>query len=306
MAPGQGYADLLSVEAGGQVSAKQITDEGDGKRLTWLRTTDPGTETVAVTLGADLLPVRVEATGQTAAGLKSEYSLTIEYRFETVASFQDSDFSVEVPSYATLAGSTPETSWTPTDSIANGRTAAGVPVKTQMVFGIPEYKSEVWDFSYATGTSALIARVTALTGASEVHLDLLGGGGHVLRPVKIEQVFKGDGLHSAGDVVTVVESWTGTPSVADPGLTIISSIGFYLPMKAGERYILLLSPNHAGDSQLAVEEFGKFVYNDQTKTGDPQRVLSDEEWEVGGSNAPEGMSPMYFTLAKQVMQAYGQ
>ena len=134
-----------------------------------------------------------------------------------------------------------------------------------------------------------------------------GGGGCVLRPVKIEQVYKADGMHNVGDVATVVESWTSTPGVADPGVTIISSIGFYLPMKAGEEYILLLTNTHYdGDSRLVVGEFGKFVYNAQTKTGDPQHLLSDGAWEVGGPNAPEGVPPMYFTLAKQVMEAYGQ
>jgi hypothetical protein len=310
VAAGQGYSDLLPTEAGGAVSATQVTDYGAGgeKRLTWQRTSDTGTESLTVTLDADLLPVRVQVSGQSEVeGTKVGYFITIEYRFEAVASFPDSDFSVEVPSYATLAGSTPETDWTPTDSIANGRTAAGMPVKTQMVFAIPEYKSEVWDFSYATAGSALIARVTALTGASEERLDLLGGGGYVLRPVKIEQVYKADGVHNAGNVVTVVESWTSTPSVAEPGVTIISSIGFYLPMKAGEQYILLLTnTDYDGDYRLVAGEFGKFVYNDQTRTGDPQHLLSDATWEVGGSNAPESVPPTYFTLAKQVMEAYGQ
>ena len=306
VAPAQGYADLLSATAGGQVSAKQITDDGGGKRLSWQRTTDTGVNTVAVTLGADLLPVRVEVAGQIAVGLKSEYALSIEYRFETVASFPDSDFSVEVPSYATLAGST-ETGWTETDSIANGRTAAGIPVKTQMVFGLMEYKSAVWDFSYATTRSTLIARVTALTGASEKHLDLPGGGGYVLRPVRIEQVYKADGVHNAGDMVTVTESWTSEPSVADPEVTIIASMGFYLPMKAGEQYILLLTnTDYDGASRLAAGEFGKFVFNDQTKTGDLQHLLSDEVWEVGGPAYRGGVPADYFTLAKQVMEAYGQ
>jgi hypothetical protein len=307
VAAGQGYSDLLSTVAGGEVSAEQVMD-GGGRRLTWLRASDTGTESLTVTLDADLLPVRVQVAGQSGVeGTKSEYSLSIDYRFEAVASFPDSDFSVEVPSYATLAGSTPETGWTPTDSIANGRTAAGVPVKTQTVFSLPEYKSVVWDFSYATARSTLIAKVTALAGASEKHLDLLGGGGYVLRPVRIEQVYTGDGTHNAGDVVTVVESWTSTPSVADPGVTIISSVGFYLPMKAGEQYILLLTNTvYDGDSRLAVGEFGKFVYNDQTKTGDPQHQLSAEVWEVGGPTYREGVPPEYFTLAKQVMEAYGQ
>ncbi len=308
VAPERGYADLLSTEAGGEVSAKYVTNDGTGggKRLSWQRTTDTGTRTVAVTLGADLLPVRVEMAGQIAVGLKSEYSLSIDYRFETVASFTDSDFSVEVPSYATLTGSMVETGWTPTDSIANGRTAAGIPVKTQMVFALPEYKSAVWDFSYATARSTLIARVTALTGAGAIHPDLLGGGGYVLRPVKIEEVYKADGVHSAGDVATIAESWTSTPSVADPGVTIISSIGFYLPMKAEEQYVLLLTNTGlAGGPELAVGEFGKFVYNDRTKTGDPQHLLSDEVWEVGGPGG-WGAPPEYFTLAKQVMEAYGR
>ena len=88
----------------------------------------------------------------------------------------------------------------------------------------------------------------------------------------------------------------------DGAITIISSIGFYLPMKVGEQYILLLSLDHAGDTQLASGEFRKFVYNDQTKTGDPQHLMSDEVWEVGGPT----VLPAYFTLAKQVMGAYGR
>ena len=198
--------------------------------------------------------------------------------------------------------------WTPTDSIANGLTAAGMPVKTQIVFGLPEYKAEVGDFGYATARSTLIARVTALLGASEIHDGApseVGGvpsAGHVLRPVRIEQVYKGDGVHNTGAVVAIKEYWTSTPSVADPAVTIISSIGFYLPMKVGEQYILLLSLDHAGDTQLASGEFRKFVYNDQTKTGDPQHLMSDEVWEVGGPN----VLPAYFTLAKQVMGAYGR
>jgi hypothetical protein len=111
VAPLESYADLLQT-GGAVLSDTTVASRSDGgKRLGWKRTATKGTATIALALDADLLPVRIELAGRAdVEGTDLEYSLTIDYRFETVASLVDADFSVEVPSYARLTGTTYELS----------------------------------------------------------------------------------------------------------------------------------------------------------------------------------------------------
>ncbi len=102
--PDLSYADLLAT---GSPSSKHVVDQPDGrgKQLTWQQNWDKaiGTFTVTVTLGEDLLPARIDIAGRgELAGTNVERTTSIEYRFETGASFADSDLSTELPQHAVL------------------------------------------------------------------------------------------------------------------------------------------------------------------------------------------------------------
>lgn len=103
---GQDYTDLL---VHGSPSEKRVTDlaDGAGTQLSWRQTWDPaiGDLTVTVTLDADLLPTRIDLTGQGGiAGARVERMVVIDYRFERGATFADTDFSMDLPESAFLVG----------------------------------------------------------------------------------------------------------------------------------------------------------------------------------------------------------
>ncbi|MCZ7662917.1 MAG: hypothetical protein M5U22_08305 [Thermoleophilia bacterium] len=108
--PGQGYADLLSTLLGteGEAPASDLRVdhlEDGGTRLIWKVSLENNTITGTTLLGPEYLPVRVESHGEGVTGsggdlpegLRVEFTRSLAYTFEKVASFSDSDFSLERP-----------------------------------------------------------------------------------------------------------------------------------------------------------------------------------------------------------------
>lgn len=116
--PNEGYADLLKdLEggAGGMASARTVEPREDGGlRLSWERSADGVTSALSLLLNPDRLPVRIEIAGKGTPtegdlqGLTVEYSTVIDYKYERVASFSDSDFALDIPADAFREGVTYE------------------------------------------------------------------------------------------------------------------------------------------------------------------------------------------------------
>lgn len=111
----EGYGDLLTGVEGdtdGSVPEGTVEQvEGGGTRLSWERTSEKGTAALTLLLDADLLPRRIEIDGQgEIEEVSIEYSMIIEYEYETVASFSDSDFVLDVPADSYREGVTYELS----------------------------------------------------------------------------------------------------------------------------------------------------------------------------------------------------
>ena len=106
-AVGPGYADLFQDEENGAGSmpteGKVERWEDGGTRLSRDRATKGITSNLSIILNSDHLPMRIEITGEGTPeegelqGIGIEYSMTIEYSYQPVASFSDSDFVLDVP-----------------------------------------------------------------------------------------------------------------------------------------------------------------------------------------------------------------
>lgn len=103
--PNLGYADLLggTEHSGGPLieggSVEQLSD--GGRMLSWEQSNERGSSSINLLLSEDLLPVRIEQHGEgELEGVMIAYSSTIEYQFEQVASFSDSDFALDLPADA--------------------------------------------------------------------------------------------------------------------------------------------------------------------------------------------------------------
>jgi hypothetical protein len=90
--------------------------EAGGLRLSWDRAAKGVTSTLSILLNSDHLPVRIEMAVEGTPeegelqGIAIEYSTTIEYAYQPVASFSDSDFVLDVPAGAYREGVTYELS----------------------------------------------------------------------------------------------------------------------------------------------------------------------------------------------------
>jgi hypothetical protein len=184
--------------------------------------------------------------------------------------------------------------------------------REQLVFLTASWTTPAGDFSGTVTTAAAIAKVKVLSGAKEMRFnqpDLsrqIFPDSYVLTPVEIEQVYKSDGKHKPGDIVRIEEYYATAQSPTDPGLTLVFTSGFSFPMRVGHKYIVFLGPpQFAGDYAFHTADFGKFLYNDKTRDGDPNHELSDTDWEIGGPGGP-GVPPAYFAMATQVMKTYGR
>ena len=114
------YTDLLpGIDSGAEGTASEGTVEqieDGGTRLSWERAANGVTSAVDLVLAPDLLPLRIEITGRGRAeegdleGVTIEYSTTIEYQYEKVASWSDSDFVLNVPTGSYREGVTYELS----------------------------------------------------------------------------------------------------------------------------------------------------------------------------------------------------
>lgn len=118
--PTQGYGDLFQGEESG---AGRMPTEGTverredgGTRLSWNRAANGVTSALSILLDSDHLPVRIEMAAEGTPeegdlqGIAIEYSTTIEYGYQPVASFSDSDFVLDVPVGAYREGVTYELS----------------------------------------------------------------------------------------------------------------------------------------------------------------------------------------------------
>jgi hypothetical protein len=115
VAPSEGYADLLDTEESDSVGTvtngrvEQLQD--GGRRLSWGGSSEAGTREISVLLDEALLPVRIEGRRQgELEGVMMEVSITIEYRYEMISSFADSEFELALPEDALLEGSSYELS----------------------------------------------------------------------------------------------------------------------------------------------------------------------------------------------------
>jgi hypothetical protein len=78
---------------------------GGGRRLSWEQSNERGSSSFNLLLDQDLLPVRIEIQGQGEFdGVTMEYAEAIEYQFEEVSSFSDSDFALDLPADAWRQG----------------------------------------------------------------------------------------------------------------------------------------------------------------------------------------------------------
>jgi hypothetical protein len=118
VSPTEGYPDLLEQsESGGSIEASDGTVEqaDDGSaRLSWQHFANGVTSASTLLLDADHLPVRLETAANGTPeegdlqGITIEYTMTIVYEYEQVASFTDSDFLLDVPPGAYNEGVTYE------------------------------------------------------------------------------------------------------------------------------------------------------------------------------------------------------
>jgi hypothetical protein len=118
--PPQGYADLFAGDtsgAGRLPAGGKVARQPDGSlKLTWEHAAKGVTSALTLLLDSNHLPVRVKIAAEGTPeegdlqGVHLEYSTTIEYRYEEVASFSDSDFSLDVPADAYREGVTYELS----------------------------------------------------------------------------------------------------------------------------------------------------------------------------------------------------
>jgi hypothetical protein len=118
--PTQGYADLFAGDtsgAGRLLADGKVERQPDGSlELTWEHSAKGMTSARTLVLDSNHLPVRIEIAAEGTPeegdlqGVRLEYSTTIEYQYEQVASFSDSDFSLDVPADAYREGVTYELS----------------------------------------------------------------------------------------------------------------------------------------------------------------------------------------------------
>ena len=118
--PTQGYADLFAGDtsgAGGLPADGTVERQPDGGlKLSWQHAAKGMTLDWALLLDSRHLPVRIEIAGEGTPeegdlqGLDLEYSTTIEYQYEQVPAFSDSDFVLDVPPNAYREGVTYELS----------------------------------------------------------------------------------------------------------------------------------------------------------------------------------------------------
>jgi hypothetical protein len=116
--PTQGYADLFAANtsgAGRPPADGKVEPQPDGSlKLTWEHSAKGMTSARALVLDSNQLPVRVEIAAEGTPeegdlqGVHLEYSTTIEYQYEQVASFSNSDFSLDAPANAYREGVTYE------------------------------------------------------------------------------------------------------------------------------------------------------------------------------------------------------
>jgi len=123
--PTEGYADLFAGDtsgAGRLPTDGKVERQPDGSlKLTWEHTAKGMTSAWALLLDSNHRPVRIEIAAEGTPeegdlqGIHLEYSTTIEYQYEQVASFSDSDFSLDAPANAYREGVTyelsPERPW---------------------------------------------------------------------------------------------------------------------------------------------------------------------------------------------------
>jgi len=118
--PTQGYADLFAGQksgAGRMPSDGRVErQEGGVTRLSWEHAAKGVTSAMSLLLNSDHLPVSIEIAAEGTPeegelqGISLKYSTTIEYDYEQVASFSDSDFVLDVPAGARREGVTYELS----------------------------------------------------------------------------------------------------------------------------------------------------------------------------------------------------
>ncbi len=118
--PTQGYADLFQGNESGAgrtpSDGRVERQESGGTKLSWERAANGVTSAMSLLLDSNHLPVRMEIVakgtpeGGDLQGVGIEYSMTIEYEFEQVTSFSDSDFVLDVPADANREGVTYELS----------------------------------------------------------------------------------------------------------------------------------------------------------------------------------------------------
>ena len=103
--------------AGRMPSDGRVERQPDGgMRLSWEHAAKGMTSARALLLDSHHLPVRIEIAAEGTPeegdlqGIRLEYSTTIEYEYEQVASFSDSDFVLDVPADAYREGVTYELS----------------------------------------------------------------------------------------------------------------------------------------------------------------------------------------------------
>lgn len=113
--PTEGYADLLTgLRSGVEGAASEGTilegtveqREDGGMRLSWQRAYRGVASAMSLSLDSAYLPVRIELAGAGTPtegdlqGMSVEYTTTIVYEYERVASFSDSDFVLDIPAGA--------------------------------------------------------------------------------------------------------------------------------------------------------------------------------------------------------------
>jgi hypothetical protein len=179
--------------------------------------------------------------------------------------------------------------------------------QTSYVFGKASFSYIVPSVNVLESHTKLAVKATVLEGSKEIlnnpdYYQYIPDG-YFLTPVKIESILIDDGKHKIGDTIIVEEYYKTKQSPIDPDITIVYSFGIYVPLVAGEQYLLFLNePSKAGDYQMVRGDMGKFLLNEKTRDLDSLKSLSNNALEIGDSN--EGETDQYRKLITEVMAKY--
>jgi hypothetical protein len=132
-----------------------------------------------------------------------------------------------------------------------------------------------------------------------------GGGllGNTLTDVRVEKVYKSDGMITEGMLYTVIEYYTTAPKPSDPSIIQVLGLGNVFPMVKGGAYLLFLDqPSHDyGDYEVFGLWNGQFKVSEAIRSAPSVDSLTKEE--LGAGREPTD-DPIYWRLAQEVKQKY--